>query len=642
TIDLETQSFQASKHYGLISLIPGASNLFKLPVFGKLLQSVNAISGITGTVRADVSSDLHVGPNKDRTDLTVTRGTLDSDLNVTMDVPLNLGLVNLGVTGGGDGHLKMDVVPKPKVLDCWVKLLFEAHAGVAGFFGVPPANFNHEWNVAACNPVALGLDYPAVYTAYRPSPVGLYARSENWQAPVATRKTVAQAGLEETILVENAGMVAQPELALGPDGQVAFVWVDELAQKPRQQALEIAARIQTGGTWSEPVQISHDDALDFNPQAVFDRQGNLLVVWNTNSQVYAGEDVFFDEGFADHLEIAFALLDPASGEILNRGRLTEDGRLDYMPHLASGTDGAVWLAWQSSDHADLTGSREEPNLLLASEWNGKAWSPAVTISDDLQGTLFFQIAVDQDGKGMLVYDQDLDGDLNTGQDRELMLSQLNGRGWSKPERLTDNDRLDLAAQLAYDAGHQPVVAWVQGEQIVALQGDLQGQPQVWIDQAVGANFSQARLLTFPNHQSLLLWPQGSAQGTQIWMAISQPGGNAWEAPQPVFDTATQKNDLSVGSTAQGTVYMGLAQFPVESSSQELSDGSLIRVPQAAETGYLGVVELAPALEPLPEDAPVQPGSNFGLVWALAGAGLLLLVTLAALVVMRSRKGKPGG
>lgn len=646
-IELGTQSFVSSKHYGLLSLIPGASNLFTLPVFGPMLRSVNSVTGITGTISADVSSDLHVGPKQDLSDLTLTRGTVDSNVKVSMDVPLNLGLVNLGVKGGGDGHLKMDVVPKPKVLDCWVNLMFEAHAGVAKFFGVKPAHFSKEWEVASCNSVGLvpAYHFLGAPIASQPASVDLFPRSEEWQPQVFSQTTQQQSGMTETILVENAGMVAQPDLAIRSTGEKAFVWIMEDENKPRQQALEVMVRIQAGEVWAKPAQITEDAYLDFNPLAAFDKKGNLVVVWNSNRMVNEGDEVSFDQSFADHLEIVYALINPQTLEVIETAALTNNEDLDYAPRLVSGRDGTIMLVWQNSLHSSLAGSPEEPNALLAAVWDGAKWSETFEVSNDLQGTLFFQLAVHDSRTAMIVYDQDMDGDLDTSEDREIMFSEWNGKRWEKPSRLTRNDQLDMAPQAAYHENGKPIIAWVSQDQVVGLENNLKQTPQVWVARQMGANFSQARLVVTPDQTVFLLWPEGAADGSEIWMSSHLSGEETWRTPQPLFETATQKDYLSAHSTDTGEISMGLAQFPVEIMQQEMSTGSMVQIPQAAEFGQLTVVDFVPEMSaPVDHAIAEETKENNGSVswgWVIGGLCLTIVILVGIAVgivlVLRAKK-----
>lgn len=119
----------------------------------------------------------------------------------------------------------------------------------------------------------------AVWERYNPKGTLIQSATRpaggSWSAPVSLFKPRRQA--------------QQPQVAVGPQGDVTAVWV----RSDGRDLIAQAATRPVGGSWSAPVDISADDGRGGNhPQLVVDPRGNAFAVWkgyDSNQRSFAIE-----------------------------------------------------------------------------------------------------------------------------------------------------------------------------------------------------------------------------------------------------------------------------------------------------------------------------------------------------------------
>lgn len=636
--DLKLDPVTFEKSVGLSDLIPGANLLSDLPVIGDLLSVVDAVASIKGSITAELSGKTNMGvaPAKDK--LVITEGEATSKATVKVEIPVNIQLAWAKITGGGSGSITMGLFPDINLKDCLVKLFFEASAGVADIFGVDPVEYKATWPVYSCQSSAYNAYHPlAIQTSRSPiEPLGLSLRPDDWSGEQACLYTQEVNGFEETVLAEGAGLNAQPVLALSADGkEMAFVWSGEDANKPRQQASEIRMRIFDGESWGDTISITNDTNPDLNPIAVYDHKGNIMVVWNRNKDAELGDDVELNEAFAKSLEIAYALVNPSNGKIVKSGSLTDNEMLDFYPLLVTGKDGNLWAAWQSSDAANMMGTTKSPNKLLAARWDGKKWSDIETITDAVVGTLWWNMAAYDEKKAMVVLDQDTDGKLSSVTDREMLIIEREGDKWSEPRFISSNDVLDIAPHIVYRSDGSAVIAWVSGEEVVGLIGDLGKAAEVWLgaDAQVGALLGNGALVTGETGQLLLMWPGSTEIGADIMMSEYDSSSTKWGTPQALFQSEEMELSITAAIAPDGSLLVGMSRVAISNQNVDIGEGEMLDISVPADVSDLVVARKSNLLKPTPESQTQSSSKAEFPTWLKMVLGLICVIIAIIVVVI---------
>ncbi|NJO82301.1 MAG: hypothetical protein HC828_05470 [Blastochloris sp.] len=255
-LSLATPPISFREQIGLVTVIPGASVLFDVPVVGDLLRGLNSALGVSAEIRGAVSGRARLGIVG--SDLRITQGSYDATLGVLAAGGIDTPVASVSVSGGGDGSLRMQMLPVSRVESCQVLLSFQARAAALGYSVV---GIQRSWPVYSCTAAGqqVALSAPSaevVRTIYG----GLHE-------PVAERNITADMltnGLNETALAEGTSLEARPQLVAGSDGALAVVW-NSVSTSGAADAVSL--RRFDGTTWGVPITVSRPDRPAFAPSS---------------------------------------------------------------------------------------------------------------------------------------------------------------------------------------------------------------------------------------------------------------------------------------------------------------------------------------------------------------------------------------
>lgn len=589
---LSTPPMSFQEHVGLLSVIPGASALFGVPVIGDLLRALDSALGVTAEIHGSMTGRGRLGVRGST--LGLTQGSYDAALGVLAAGGLDTPFVWATIAGGGDGSLSMQIIPTTRVIACQILLSFQARAGALGFQAL---QVQQAWPLYTCT-TAAGQTVLVSTAPHALAPSTTYGSP----GPVLVEKSLSLAqvtnGLPETVLAENASPQARPVLVAGPNGRLALVW-NSVSSSGAADAVSL--RLFNGSTWGSVVIVSQPNRPSFTPSAAFAANGNLVIVW-AEAQV-APDPAGLTVAFARSLDIAWVEVNPAVGQVLRRGLVTSDNIMDFAPRLSAAGDGTVWLAWQSSPGTNTAGTAASPNHLKAAAWTGSGWTATEAAGQNGVGTLFWDVVAVDANRVWMVADVDADGNLGTATDREIFVYKRTAAGWAAPYRLTNDAVIDSGPLLALTPDGRPVLAWRHGDSVMGLAGDpASTQPQTWFDGSAGVSpmLGAGRLLAGAGGTRTLLWADGAAHGQDVWLSRFDPTAQAWSRPAPLFHSAEQRRALSASLLSGGDIVLGLAAAPVVSQTVTFDGGGTAEVPAVGDAARLLVARIPAGYIPAPE------------------------------------------
>lgn len=607
---------------GLADAIPATSGLYTYPPIANALKAANSLLGITLQLTAQAKGQADLAAAADKSQLVFDKGDLTPSVLVSAKPGVNIpGIISLGVGGGGKGSFTIRIAPNPGLENCLVSLNFSAHVSVLNL-----VNENYQsppYQVAQCSPTT--LNGQAVLAVYLPESISTQLRSASRSKTLPVRTKSVSRSLQsgrDAILVSGASPQAELNLAIGPQGRMAFIYT-----KGDQGG--VVLRIFDGQTWGEPISLGEAGRSDLSPAVAFDAKGQIVAAWvQPGSSGTPTPDQM--ETYARSWEIAYAVLD-SSGKLLSQGNLTENQDPDFAPQISRARDGSVWLAWLQSPAADIWGPKEQPNLLRGVRWNGK-WSKVETISDKIVGALGFRLAALNSNEALAVASLDMDGNPETVKDLEVYAFQRSGNQW-KSLRLTNDQETDAFPLAAYTSDGKPALAWRRGGSVVGLEGDLSVQPQEWKVGNSGQipDLAGGELLGGANGELGLLWTGFADQGQGVWLA-KRTGNGEWQAPKALVDGLGGADRLSASLGQDGSVWFGLAQLQVPSKSQEIQGLGQVSISGLPASADLAVVGAEGALSPLPAQSTANEGNTTGL-GGISNLTRLLILGIACIIVL---------
>ena len=194
----------------------------------------------------------------------------------------------------------------------------------------------------------------------------------------------------------------------------------------------------SGGKAEGPIDVTTPGLDVWRPAVALDTQGQIHVVWSENRE--------------GNFELYRRRYDPKARVWSEQKRLTDNAGTDADPVLASGPDGAVWLAWQqwAEGRARVRLKRvdgDEPGTGNGSpatgEGRGNEWSPA--------------LAVDSKGNPWVAFDSYAAGNY------DVLLTRFrpDGSAAGPPIAVANSPRFEARPSLAIDSKNR---AWVAYEE----------------------------------------------------------------------------------------------------------------------------------------------------------------------------------
>jgi hypothetical protein len=213
------------------------------------------------------------------------------------------------------------------------------------------------------------------------------------------------------------------------DGTVIAVWLDDNTSRSDVNRTSIYYSVQKDGVWSEPEEVDDDGTADFSPyMAVID--GKARLVWSNAKKVMSETDDVKDIFGA--WEISYAEFD--GEKFSNIQTLTDNDATDMTP-VVFGEGESIFAAWTENSSNDVFSSDRDFKVVFC-ELGGEN----EIYADDLYAVDSIAASV-IDGKVVIAYSMDSDGDESDVSDKEIYLNN---------EKITDNDYLD--SKVFFDGG----------------------------------------------------------------------------------------------------------------------------------------------------------------------------------------------
>ncbi len=369
----------------------------------------------------------------------------------------------------------------------------------------------------------------------------------NWERSAST----------EELVEENASADVKVITASGNANKKAVVWSDENPNYSKPSA-DIYVKIFDGTSWKDKINLTGDIQIDRDPQAAFDLNNNLVVVWerNASSSIPDGDEIY-SEDFLTKSKIQYAVIDANNGFIISSGSLGEDERYNYKPQLAS-HEGFIGLMWQSSNAKTFFGNINDKVTLESLKWTGSQWADQKTISNQLKGLIEWNYSLYSNQKAFISMTVDTDDDLSTPHDREIFTAKYDGNNWNEPVRVTNNNRLDMGVHSNYTNDGDEVLTWFDDGEILGLIGDLTQPAQVWFSQdaKITLEFLNGNIIA-DEDTLLLIWQQAG----KIFYSLSPKSQIEWG--QPAIFKFNQEPNASFSAAKNNAAKIDLAYTQIK-------------------------------------------------------------------------------
>ena len=321
-----------------------------------------------------------------------------------------------------------------------------------------------------------------------------------------------------------------------------------------QTALFYQCSADGGNTWSDAVRVDGkaNETADYDFDVAVNGN-NIYVIWSDAGKVYGNEILSMDSENAitevgENLDLMLSVIDSTTGSITTKSIKTDDA--DLKPHIEIGSDGTVYISWITNDVSSQNGLLSNENKMgigYASSTDGYA------VHTILLSNNYYPLTLDVGLIGEEVYvatDVDVDGNMNTQDDREIYLLNLNDGSAVIPQ--TTNNKVD-SVPLFGQIGGSKCLFWYQGGNIAYTSDRLNTNYVFESDSIIslGQDFS---LLEGEGGKLSIIWTATSlTEEAGVDMYCADYDGSKWSDAYKLYDVESEYT-TSVSGYLDGTDY----------------------------------------------------------------------------------------
>ncbi len=374
-----------------------------------------------------------------------------------------LGIVNVGMTVkiGMSGEVVLDAVIYPfqpnldltltpsigvyLTVSVWVNLLVLASAGADAIPSVSVAlplrvktnDSRRAWFEDPC--IGVNVDVKVwvkinyLFDTWRREKTYNVLREDEPDGCVygrAAQALLRQAQVNAELAPPNPRVMASPDVATNPYGQVLAVYVDDLTPGAALPTPAVMGRFKDpeSGTWLPAVQLSSGDRAVNDPVAAFFGEGNQAMVAWSQTELAPAEETPAEDALPQYLNHLEIYTNYWNGQVWSGPqRLTDDLQGDGFPALAGDAAGAS-LAWVRDGDGNST--TQADTVIAVRSWSGDTWGPLQTLQAAPSG-LNAQVSVSRYAlrsfsQVALAWVYDADGSPTTLEDRRVQVAINNG------------------------------------------------------------------------------------------------------------------------------------------------------------------------------------------------------------------------
>lgn len=346
-----------------------------------------------------------------------------------------------------------------------------------------------------------------------------------------------------------------PDLAIGPNGQmaVAYQWWRKLPTSSKQ--IRVARSRDGGKTWDQPATALDTSGKAFTPKAAWGGDGSLVVVWSDEQRSNRVWDVYVrrspDGGVTWEPE-----------QLLSRFPQHTPTDAYVRPELISDGGQRFWAIWTG-----IRSSRSRVYLNRSTD-GGKTWTHPLELSGTQSDSVFNNRIV-RAGDHLLVVWQDK----GTGHERLYSVTSADGGvTWSAPGRIAH-----LPDTLATDAFGMTVTMSPEREVVVAWNDGRNGRDDIfvgrsadggrtWDDKDVRLDMDDAgtAVSRFPSiaragdGRIAVVWEDDRAGHEGVYVRIRSTGRGPQWGPEILVERPTDKKGArqpAVAWAADGSLHV---------------------------------------------------------------------------------------
>ncbi len=330
-----------------------------------------------------------------------------------------------------------------------------------------------------------------------------------------------------------------PEIAVDAQGSIHAIWRDKPAD-----VLDIMYSIKpAGGSWSEPVNITHNvsPALSYGARTVVDARGDIHVVVVSSDTPSANTELYY-------------MTKPAHGGWSKAVNITNTAGCSYAPAIAVDAQNGLHVIW-----IDNTSGTDRGYYITKP--SGGSWSIPAVISNGPGNSEQAAIAVDVQGNLHLTWytNSSIPSKVDI-----IYGTRSAGGSWSKPSNISDNSGRSELPTIAVDVQGNVYVVWEDNTSgnygILYATKSAGGSWSMPLNISRSSGTSHSPAMATDAHGTLhAAWVDGTS-GNQEIMYATKPAGGSWSEPANISNNTGGSYSPAISVDIQDNVCVIWVEF----------------------------------------------------------------------------------
>jgi len=498
--------------------------------FGGVLLSGYAVVELEGGIQIIVNASI---PNLSR---------ISSISDVLKDIQTNLYVAIKGAIGAevGYGLLSGDFFVKGRLdvnIPSWLTeltLSYGVDYGYLWFFSEEKTLGEKTWTLyeGNRNMRTLGmLSAPEDINneiVYKSAPRG-YLQNQEW------------VGKDEIIKHAYPDSSAEISAVDSKIGDMLMVYIGDDAKRTDNNRTSIYSSVYKDGEWSQPVQIDNDGTGDAYPSLAVDGE-NIYASWlDMTEEMGTTSDMTEDDitkNVLGKMGISIAKYDVDTNSWSKQINIKNDGIMK-LPQIAA-NDGKAMAVWVNNANMKLEGSLKKPDDIYYVYNDGSGWSiPNVFVSGAAnvkEGKLYMH-----NGKGYYVFVTNAYSD---GGIYKAYVTRFDGKSWSTPEELMDNNNEDSNIAIALYNG-ESTAFWQNGGAICMVSLERPFTPQIIINSPQAEDILELDASSTESGVALA-WISAAAGEKRLYVSTFDEESSSWtDGKNIAFDSMEMPKGITL-------------------------------------------------------------------------------------------------
>lgn len=323
------------------------------------------------------------------------------------------------------------------------------------------------------------------------------------------------------------------------------------------------------GNWSAPIQLENDGTADYNFDLLV-KGNDIYIVWQNMNRTFDENVTLAD--MVEACQLRLCKLDTSSDTVTKIYDSSNDHKGDFLPSIAGTSDNKIKIAWYSNSsnyiYGNTTQAEDEHDIIYYAEIPTDGHDVVKNNHIDIAKGRVMTLAVQNfNGKDIIVYSLDEDGDFNTQDD--VALYKLSN---TEIDKLPITGKLNTSAKFSLLDGKKTMFCYSDGNVAYTSTGNEGDIAYVFNKKDIPSGLSD-RFVVLSNEdgtECCILWRKQKDDNNIDIYAVNYKN-NVWSNPYVLKTVSGKDVSIPTGYLKNGNVELSYGYQDTESKPSVCSE-----------------------------------------------------------------------